>query len=281
MKNKNKENISNNNIGVFHKEEENNAVIYSKEEITNRKKLSVVKENYKALRTNIMLSVVKQGCKKIVISSSIPGEGKSTTAANLATSLAQTDKKVLLIDCDLRKPSIYSAMGFSNVPGLTNVLTGLAELGEAINETAFPNLHVLCAGIAVPNPGELLSCEATMNFIKGLEEKYDYILFDTPPINEVSDALPIIKISDGVVLVVRQNYFDRLALTSAVRQFEFIKARVLGIVYNFATESGSAYGKKYHKNYYGYENAYHDAAKAVRKARPQQERQRSADKSSK
>ncbi len=256
-KNKNnKENISKtDSIGILHREEENNSEIYSKGAILYRKKLALVKENYKALRTNILLSVVKQGCKKIVISSSVPGEGKSTTAANLATSLAQTDKKVLLIDCDLRKPSIYSAMGFSNVPGLTNVLTGLADLGEATNETAFPNLHVLCAGIAVPNPGELLSCEATMSFINGLEEKYDYILFDTPPINEVSDALPIIKISDGVVLVVRQNYTTYPDIEKAKQSIEFIDGKLLGFVINDVQEERLGkigYGYKYGYGKYAY-----------------------------
>lgn len=197
-----------------------------------KKNLALVKESYKAIRTNLILSIVKNGCKKIVISSSVSGEGKSITCANLATSLAQTDKKVLLIDTDLRRPTIHSTMGFPNTPGMTNVLTGLSTLDEAINETAFPNLHVLCAGIAVPNPGELLACEATSQFIKMLEEKYDYILFDTPPINAVSDMLPIVQLCDGVVMVVRQNYSNYLEIDKAIHNINFIGGKILGFILN-------------------------------------------------
>ena len=199
--------------------------------------LAIVKESYKAIRTNLILSVVKSGCKKIVVVSSVPGEGKTTTAANLATSLAQTDKKVLLIDADLRKPSLYKAMGLHNDPGFTNVLTGLISFEEAVNETPYPNLHVLCAGISVPNPSELLACEATGNFIAQMEEKYDYIIFDTPPVNTVSDALPLIQLSDGTVMVVRQNSSTTTEIEKAIRSIEFINGRIIGFVFNGVKDS--------------------------------------------
>lgn len=216
-------------------------------------KLALVKESYKAIRTNLIFSISKSECKKIVITSSVLGEGKSTTTANLATSMAQTDKKVLLIDADLRKPSIYNAMGFSNTPGFTNVLTGLCTLDEAINETAFPNLHVMCAGIPVPNPGELLACEATAKFIEMLEEKYDYILFDTPPINIVADALPLISLADGVVMVVRQNYSTYPDIEKAKQSIEFINGKILGFILNdveYDRFSSNRHYGKYGNRYY-------------------------------
>jgi len=207
--------------------------------------VAVVKESYKSIRTNLILSVVKSGCKKIVVTSSIPAEGKTTTSANLAISLAQTDKKVLLIDADLRKPSLYKAMELHNDPGFTNVLTGLVSFEEAVNETPYPNLHVLCAGISVPNPSELLACEATGDFIALMEEKYDYIIFDTPPVNTVSDALPIIQVSDGTVMVVRQNSSTTTEIEKAIKSIEFINGRIIGFVFN-----GAKSEKK--KDSYGY-----------------------------
>lgn len=217
-----------------------------REDVVDKAKLALVKESYKAIRTNIILSVVKDGCKKIVIAGDIAGVGKTTTAANLATSLSQTDKKVLLIDADLRKPMIYKAMGFSNTPGLTNVLTGLSTFEEAVNETAFPNLHVLCAGISVPNPGELLTCGEMASFLKSIEDKYDYILFDTPPINAVADALPLIQLSDGAVMVVRQNYSTTTSLDSTMQRIELINGKVLGFIFNDVSEETNAkYGKYY------------------------------------
>ncbi|MBE6688683.1 MAG: CpsD/CapB family tyrosine-protein kinase [Ruminococcaceae bacterium] len=255
MNNKDKANIDDTLTRTMNAAVEKEAVASNKnsKNITavDKDKLALIKESYKAIRTNLILSLPQGGCHKIVISSAVLGEGKSTTSANLATSLAQTDKKVLLIDADLRKPSIYSSMGFSNTPGFTNVLTGLSTLEEAVNDTAFPNLDVLCAGISVPNPGELLACEATAKFIESLEEKYDYILFDTPPINVVADVLPIIRMSDGVVLVVRQNYSTYPEISRAKQSIEFIGGKILGFVFNdveddrFTKNKYGRYGKYY------------------------------------
>lgn len=214
-----------------------------------RRTLYRVKEAYKAIRINVALSIAKTGCKKIVITSSVAGEGKSATSANIATSIAQTDKKVLLIDADLRKPSIFSMMGLDNNPGFTNVLTGLSTFEEAVNETAFPNLHVLCAGISVPNPSELISCEATEKLISLLEEKYDYIIFDTPPINAVADALPLILLSDGAVIIVRQKYSTTPEIDKAKQAIELVNGKILGFVINdvdddeFINKSKYGYGK--------------------------------------
>jgi len=195
-----------------------------------------VKEAYKAIRTNITLSVIKDGCRRLVFTSAIPSEGKSTTSLNVAVSLAQAYSKVLLIDCDLRKPRMHRAFGLSNSVGVTNVLSGLATAQQAIQKSKFENLDVLSSGLIAPNPSEMLASDRMRDLITALSEQYNYIIMDTPPINVVSDALPLIKISDGVIFVVRQNYSTHGELQSALSRLEFIQAKVIGIVVNSSSE---------------------------------------------
>lgn len=200
-------------------------------------RLFSVKEAYKTLRTNIMLSVIKQGCKKIIISSAIPGEGKTTTASNIAISMSQIDKKVLLIDADLRKPKVHKAMKLPNSPGLTNILSGLVEKDKGINHVA-ENLDVICAGITVPNPSEMLASDVMTEFLAKAEAEYDYIIIDTPPLNVVSDALPLIKQSDGVLLIVKPYHTNHIELQKAIKSLEFIEAKIIGFVMNQVYEEG-------------------------------------------
>ncbi len=195
-----------------------------------------VKESYKAIRTNLTLSVIKDGCKRIVFTSSVPSEGKSTTALNVAVSMAQAYAKVLLIDCDLRKPRIHRAVGLTNTVGVSNVLSGLADIKDAIQPSKFENLDILSSGLIAPNPSEMLASERMQKLLDMLSEKYNYIIMDTPPINIVSDALPLIKISDGVVFIVRQNYSTHGDIQSALSKLEFIGAKIIGVVVNDSSE---------------------------------------------
>ena len=219
-----------------------------------------VQEAYKAIRTNIILSVIKDGCKKLVITSSVPHEGKSTTSVNLAVSLAQAFKRVLLVDCDLRKAKIHRALGIPGDPGLTNVLSGLADISDAVHATKYQNLFCLPAGLAAPNPAEMLASERMSAILAQLETQFDYIIFDTPPINVVSDALPLIKISDGVVLIVRAGVTVYSDFDQALSALEFIEAHIVGVIVNDdnGDEEGGygSYGKygKYGKygGSYGY-----------------------------
>ena len=159
-----------------------------------------VEEAYKSARTNIMFSVMKKGCKTIVVSSSSPNEGKTTTTINLAITFAQTDQKVLLIDGDLRKPKIHHYFSIPNSPGLTNYLGARVgsvndervDLFSVIHPTEFENLSVMCSGSIPPNPAEILGSEPMSDFLKEIRADFDYIIIDTPPINGVSDALPVI-----------------------------------------------------------------------------------------
>ena len=200
-----------------------------------------VTESYKAIRTNLIFSLMKKGCKTVVISSPLPSEGKSTSSVNIAISLAQTDMKVLLIDTDLRKPKIHRFLNINNVPGLTNYLGGMNALSDIIHQTKYPNLHVICSGTTVPNPSEMLASEQMQEFIEKLKEQYD-----STPLNIVSDALPLIKNSDGLILMIRENSSTYTELDKALNALELIDAKVLGIVLNGAQNSEHA---KYNYSY--------------------------------
>ena len=216
-----------------------------------------VEEAYKSIRTNIMLSVLKKGCKIIVVSSSVAGEGKTTTTTNLAISIAQADQRVLLIDGDLRKPKVHHYFSIPNAPGLTNYLGAAAnsrssqkvDLFSIIHPTEYKNLSVIASGSIPPNPAEILGSEMMVDFLQSVSEHFDYIIIDTPPVNVVSDALPVIRESDGVVLVVRANSSTHPELQKALDTLKFIDAKVLGFVVNYESQKKSGYS--YYKYGYG------------------------------
>ncbi|MFR5876799.1 MAG: CpsD/CapB family tyrosine-protein kinase [Eubacterium sp.] len=222
-----------------------------------------VEEAYKSIRANIMFSVMKKGCKTIVVSSSSPNEGKTTTTINLAITFAQAEQRVLLIDGDLRKPKIHHYFSVPNAPGLTNYLGSTVstsrrdrvDLFDVIHPTEFPTLSVLCSGSIPPNPAELLGSELMANFLEEISRDFDYIIIDTPPINVVSDALPVIRESDGVVLIVRSNQTTHPDIQRAIASLEFIDAKILGFVVNFVG-SGTNGKYNYGKYNYGYSGKY-------------------------
>lgn len=233
-----------------------------------------IEEAYKSIRTNIMFSVIKKGCKRIVVSSPSPSEGKTTTVINLAISIAQADQRVLLIDADLRKPKIHHSFKVSNTPGLTNYIGDSVkssgkkiDLFSIIHPTEFDNLSILCSGSIPPNPAEMLGSEPMIEFLDEVEKDYDYIIIDTPPLNVVSDAIPLICESDGVVLIVRLNRSTHPEIQRTIESLEFVGAKVLGFVINFVEADRKKYGYKYgygkysyrrysRYNYYGYGYGY-------------------------
>lgn len=219
-----------------------------------------IEESYKSIRANIMLSVMKKGCKTIVVSSSAPGEGKTTTTANLAITIAEADQRVLLIDCDLRKPKIHHYFSLPNAPGLTNYLGASVnnsnnskdiDLFSIIHKTKYQNLSVITSGSIPPNPAEILGSEPMTEFLEEVSKDFDYIIIDSTPINVVSDALPIIRESDGVVLVVRSYSSTHPELQKTLNSLKFIDAKILGFVVNYETGKGARYGSFYKKYGYG------------------------------
>lgn len=228
-------------------------------------------EAYKLLRTKLQFSFVDDNdCHVIGVSSALAGEGKSLSSVNLAYSLAQLEKRVLLIDCDMRRPSLNTKLPIQKVPGLSNYLTRQVEKDEVIQRytTEECNFDVVSSGRNPPNPIELLSSVRMQKVLQQFQEKYDYVILDLPPVGEVSDALAAAKLVDGILLVVRQNYCNRTALNEAVGQFRFVDTRILGVVLNCTTEGGSRYGKHYksYKRYYHhYEGSYVAANKAAKR----------------
>lgn len=228
-------------------------------------------EAYKLLRTKLQFSFADEGVSHVIgVSSPLSGEGKSVSSINLAYSLSQLGMKVILIDADMRRPTLAEKLKIQKRPGLSDFLTGQCALGKAIQfcglkgaETAF---HVMTAGPNPPNPVELLSSVRMSRLIKGLRDVFDYVIIDLPPVCEVSDPLVVAKNTDGFLLVVRQDHCNRLVLNDAVRQFEFVDAKILGVVYNCATEGPEKYGKGYYKRYYkAYDRKSQPAKKVVGK----------------
>ena len=211
-------------------------------------------EAYKLLRTKLQFSFADdKNCRVIGLSSALSGEGKSLTSVNLAYSLAQLNKKVILIDCDMRRPTLAEKLNIQKAPGLSSYLSGQSNLADLVQSYQVVNgicFDVVAAGQNPPNPIELLSSARMEKGLDQLRENYEYIILDLPPVGEVSDAMAVANLVDGMLLVVRQNYCDRMALSDAASQFDFIQTRILGVVFNCASEHGGNYGKKYYRGRY-------------------------------
>jgi len=193
---------------------------------------SPVSEAYRSLRTNIQFSSVDSDLKTIMVTSASPGEGKSTTTSNLATTYAQAENRVLLIDADLRKPTAHHTFHCSNRFGLTNVLTKQSSVNEAIVETFVPNLYLMPSGIIPPNPAELLSSNRMKTLLEELKTQFDIIIVDTPPVLAVTDSQILATISDGVVLVVDSGKVKIAQAQKAKEKLEHVNAKILGVVIN-------------------------------------------------
>lgn len=193
---------------------------------------SLVAEQYRTIRTNIEFSSVQIHLRSILVTSSVPGEGKSFSAANLAAVFAQQEKKVLLVDADLRKPTIHETYQLENVQGLTNVLVGNASLGETVQKTLIDNLYVLTSGPTPPNPAELLSSKAMGELIQEMYSRYSLVIFDSPPLLAVADGQILANQTDGSVLVVLSGKTKMDTVQKARDALQQSKAKLLGALLN-------------------------------------------------
>ncbi len=209
-----------------------------------------IKEEYKTLRTNVLFSFPSAGCKVIGISSALPLEGKSINCLNLAITFAQTNVRVLLIDCDMRMPSQASLFAFDATPGISNVLIGMNTLEEAIRKTEFSNVDVLLSGDIPPNPSELIGSESMSKLINELSKHYDYIFVDLPPINVVSDTAIMSKYLSGLILVVRSAASKRENVIKAISKLELANTNIIGVLLT-CVKNKPLFDKKY-KNYRKY-----------------------------
>lgn len=203
-------------------------------------------EAYKVLRTNLIFSLPIKGCKKILVTSSQPSDGKSINCINIAISFAQTGARVLIIDCDLRRPSIARMLNENAIPGISNVLVNLSRLEDVIRSTAYEGLEAIFSGDIPPNPAELIGDYKMRELLDTLALNYDYIFVDAPPVNTVTDASILSKYVDGVMVIARQNYTEKKAISEAVKQLSFAGAKILGLVFNAVEQNGKKYvGHKY------------------------------------
>lgn len=202
-----------------------------------------VVESYKAIRTNLMFLLAQSRRRIFAISSSLPGEGKSSCAVNLAIAFSQLGNKILLIDADLRKPSIYRKLKLQNVKGLSSVLVNFCEFSDAVVQIN-PNFDVLVSGPTPPNPSELLGSEAMEQLLESVKDKYDYIVVDTPPINVVSDAVIVAPKTEGIVMVVQDRKTTHEQFKKAVSSLSFADVRLLGVVLNASSDRSAKYPSK-------------------------------------
>ncbi len=229
------------------------------------------RESYKALRTNVTFSLpaIERG-RIIGITSADKGDGKSTSAINTALSIAETGKKVLFLDCDMRLSMIAQRLELNKAPGLSNVLVGAAKIEDAIQKKTFgkdsaSSIDVITAGDFPPNPAELLNSKQMEDLCAGFTKEYDYIIVDFPPVEIVSDALTLSKALDGLIVVVREGKSEREEIKSTVKKIEFIGGKLLGFIYtnHYEKPKTGRYGKKYGKyGKYGYSKYGYDYDKS-------------------
>lgn len=215
-------------------------------------------EAYKLLRTNLMFSFSDEDqCHVIGITSSVQSEGKSSTACNTAYALAEAGAKVLLLEADLRRPSIGSKLGLAKTPGVTNLLISKVDFQDVVQRCSLaPKVDIITSGDLPPNPSELLGSARMGRLMEQLKQQYEYIIIDLPPVTVVSDAIAISKLLDGVVMVVRSTVSDRKLLAEALRQLNMVNIRILGFVYRDTDAGKKKYGYRYSKKYYKYYAEY-------------------------
>ena len=214
-------------------------------------KKSPVAEAYRILRTNIEFSSTDRKVKVILVTSSGPSEGKTTTASNMAIAMAEANRRVLLIDCDLRKPAVHRLFGLVNVKGLTNILVEGIEYSNITNVTEVENLEIITSGPKPPNPAELLGSNKMKEFLDNVREGYDVVIIDAPPILPVTDAAVLSQYVDGVILVAGYGLTTFDAAIQAKASLQKVNARILGVVLNgVPTDKRGGY---YYYYYYYYD----------------------------
>lgn len=214
---------------------------------------STISEGVRTIRTNLQFSNVDGNLKKIMVTSSMPGEGKSFTSANLATAFAQDGNKVLMIDCDMRKGRLHKIFKLSNSKGLSNLLIDnvAKNYKKYIKETKIENLSIITAGVVPPNPSELLNSEANKKLIEKLEKEYDYIIFDCVPTNGLPDALIVSSLVDKAIIVCAANVTPTEILQKTKNSLQNVDADIAGIVVNKTKASYNKYYGHYYGKYYG------------------------------
>jgi len=234
---------------------------------------SAVAEAFRSIRTALSFSVAAQEVRHIMVTSASPSEGKTLVAANIAAAIAQTGKKVLLVDADMRKPAIHKIMEADQTPGLTNLLVGEGAscIEDVVRPTDVPNLSYIPCGPAPPNPAELIGCERMKVLLARMVELYDRVILDTPPVVNVTDAAVLCNEAHGVVFVVRGFRTQREIARRALEILAHSNARLLGAVLNNVDVPRGAY---YYDSYYQYQQYYYYAEDGTKRKRSKKQRKR-------
>ena len=215
---------------------------------------SIVSENIKSLRTNLQFTAIDNNLKTILVTSTNASEGKSFVSANLAISFAQAEKKVLLVDCDLRKGRVHRLFDVPNIDGLSNILTDdLENLQHYIRNTGIENLDIITCGTYPPNPSELLASRKNKRLLTSLRHRYDIIIFDGAPIGGLADSVILSSLMDETLIVVKDGATSKNDLMNAKNELSKVGAKVAGVVFNMVNRNAS----KYYNNYYYYGDQPH------------------------
>ncbi|HXG24684.1 MAG TPA: polysaccharide biosynthesis tyrosine autokinase [Chthonomonadales bacterium] len=223
--------------------------------LLNQARGSSVLESYRVLRSNVQFAAVDTPTSALLVTSTLPGEGKSMTAVNLAIAMAMDGRSVILVDADLRRPTIHEKFGLERRPGLTNVLVGHTTLADALKTTNVPGLRVLTSGPLPPNPAELLNSKAMRQLHTELKEAAEIVIFDSPPMLATADAQVLSAETDGVIYVVQFGEAKKSAMRHASELFHQARANLLGIVFNKIDLTSKRDG--YYSGYYHYYSYYH------------------------
>ena len=223
---------------------------------------SVAAEAYRTLRTNIQFSSYDQEVRVITVTSSRPAEGKSTVACNMAITFAENGKKVLLVDTDLRRPTVHKKFKLPNSLGIVNVIMNMELLHEVVHHDVTGGLDIITSGVIPPNPSELLGSRKFQRFIDEMRDQYDTIILDSPPLLAVTDAQILTTLSDGTVVVVQHGVTKKDEISQAKDLLEKVKGNILGVVLSQIPPEDNGY---YH--YYSYEDKKTAAAKNARRSK--------------
>ena len=228
----------------------NNAPEMKGETLSSKSKFAIV-ESYKSARTNIMFSLSGDDEKVFAVTSYSKGEGKSTVSSNLAISFSKMEKRVLLVDCDLRRPNIHNIFKVENLTGLSNIIGKMGDFDEAVHREVLPNLDILPSGTIPPNPSELLCSARFVTLVKRLNEEYDYVIFDTPPVGVVADALLLKDLVAGFVVVLRERSTTHGDIQNLLDSMKLADCKLLGFIKVGSTSRRKSYkGSYYYYQYY-------------------------------
>ena len=210
---------------------------------------AIVSENIKSLRTNLQFTAIDNNLKTILVTSTTASEGKSFVSANLAISFAQTDKKVLLVDCDLRKGRVHRLFDIPNTDGLSNLLTDdLEKMDHYIHHTSIAKLDVITCGTYPPNPSELLASRKMKKLLVSLRHRYDIIIFDGAPIGGLTDSVILSNLMDETIIVVKDGNTSRNDLAAAKAELDKVGAKIAGVVFNMVNRRSSKYYNYYYED---------------------------------